>query len=116
VLLHDRRIPGTRANIDHLAVTPTGVYVIDTKKYQGRPSFKAEPGILRRVEKLLVGSHGSRLDPRHCRGGDHSQRVATSCDSAREGVLVRKQPVASRPPHSLANNVDMTAGLGVLMR
>jgi hypothetical protein len=28
-LLHDRRIPRTRANIDHLAVTPTGVYVID---------------------------------------------------------------------------------------
>lgn len=24
-VLHDRRIPGTRANIDHLAVTPTGV-------------------------------------------------------------------------------------------
>lgn len=24
-VLHDRRIPGSRANIDHLAVTPTGV-------------------------------------------------------------------------------------------
>lgn len=36
-VLHDRRIPGSRANIDHLAVTPTGVWVIDAKKYQGRP-------------------------------------------------------------------------------
>ncbi|GAA4747882.1 hypothetical protein GCM10023350_36000 [Nocardioides endophyticus] len=56
-VLHDRRIPGTRANIDHIAVTPTGIYVIDAKKYKGRPSLRVEGGILRpRVEKLLVGS------------------------------------------------------------
>jgi hypothetical protein len=56
-VLHDRRIPGTRANIDHIAVTPTGIYVIDAKKYKGRPSLKVEGGILRpRTEKLLVGS------------------------------------------------------------
>lgn len=56
-VLHDRRMPGTRGNIDHLAVTPTGVYVIDAKKYQGRPHLKVEGGFLRpRAEKLLVGS------------------------------------------------------------
>jgi hypothetical protein len=56
-VLHDRRIPGTRANIDHIAVTPTGIYVIDAKKYKGRPSLKIEGGILRpRTEKLLVGT------------------------------------------------------------
>jgi hypothetical protein len=56
-VLHDRRIPGTRANIDHIAITPTGIYVIDAKKYKGRPSLKVEGGILRpRVEKLLVGT------------------------------------------------------------
>jgi hypothetical protein len=55
-ILHDRRIPGTRANIDHIAVTPNGVYVIDPKRYQGRPTLKVEGGILRpRTEKLLVG-------------------------------------------------------------
>lgn len=55
-VLHDRRIPGTRANIDHLAVTPTGVFVIDAKKYAGRPHLKIEGGLLRpRVEKLMVG-------------------------------------------------------------
>jgi hypothetical protein len=56
-VLHDRRIPGTRANIDHLAVTPTGVYVIDAKRYRGRPELKVEGGLLRpRVQKLLVGT------------------------------------------------------------
>ena len=56
-LLHDRRIPGSNANIDHLAVTANGVYVIDAKKYRGRPHLKIDGGILRpRVERLLVGS------------------------------------------------------------
>ena len=55
-ILHDRRIPGTRANIDHIAVTPSGVYVIDPKRYAGRPMLEVEGGLLRpRAEKLLVG-------------------------------------------------------------
>lgn len=35
VTLHDRRIPRSRANIDHIAVTQSGVYVIDAKNYRG---------------------------------------------------------------------------------
>lgn len=35
-LLHDVRWPGTRAsNIDHVVVGPSGVYVIDTKRWRG---------------------------------------------------------------------------------
>ncbi|PKW26696.1 nuclease-related domain-containing protein [Phycicoccus duodecadis] len=56
-LLHDRRMPRSRANIDHLAVTPTGVYVIDAKKYRGRPHLKIDGGLFRpRVERLMIGS------------------------------------------------------------
>jgi hypothetical protein len=36
LVLHDRAIPGTRSNIDHIAVVPSGVWVIDTKQYRGR--------------------------------------------------------------------------------
>jgi hypothetical protein len=55
-VLHDRRIPKTRANIDHLAITPSGVFVIDAKRYKGRPDLQVEGGILRpRVETLMVG-------------------------------------------------------------
>jgi len=36
VVLHDRRIPGTRANIDHIAVAPSGVWVIDAERYKGK--------------------------------------------------------------------------------
>ena len=39
-LLHDRRMPGTRANIDHIAVAPTGVWVIDAKNYRGKAEVR----------------------------------------------------------------------------
>ncbi|WP_241987407.1 nuclease-related domain-containing protein [Cryobacterium glucosi] len=56
-VLHDRRIPPTRANIDHIAVCPSGVFVIDAKKYQGRPRLQIEGGLFRpRTETLMVGS------------------------------------------------------------
>ena len=55
-VLHDRRIPGSKANIDHIAVTTAGIWVIDAKRYKGRPELKIEGGILRpKVEKVLVG-------------------------------------------------------------
>lgn len=55
-VLHDRRVPRSTANIDHIAVTPSGVWVIDAKRYKGRPILKVEGGFLSpRVEKLIVG-------------------------------------------------------------
>ncbi len=56
-VLHDRRIPGTKANIDHIVVTAGGVFVVDAKRYvDKRPGLRVEGGILRpRVEKLMVG-------------------------------------------------------------
>lgn len=37
ILLHDRLAPRRqRANIDHIAVAPSGVWVIDTKRYRGK--------------------------------------------------------------------------------
>lgn len=36
VTIHDRLVPGAeRANIDHIAVVPTGVWIVDTKAYVG---------------------------------------------------------------------------------
>ncbi|WP_251041531.1 nuclease-related domain-containing protein [Arthrobacter sp. ISL-30] len=55
-VLHDWRIPGSKANIDHIAITRGGIWVIDAKRYKGRPELKIEGGIFRpRAEKLLVG-------------------------------------------------------------
>ncbi len=36
VVLHDRAVPHSRANFDHIAIVATGVWVVDTKRYHGR--------------------------------------------------------------------------------
>jgi len=60
-VLHDRRIPGTKANIDHIVVATGGVFVVDAKRYVGkRPELRVEGGILRpHIEKLMVGGRDS---------------------------------------------------------
>lgn len=53
-LLDDLRIPNSRAQIDHLAIAPSGIYVIDAKNYTGKASRRVD-GILRwRTEHLIV--------------------------------------------------------------
>src|SRR5690242_15147101 len=36
VTLHDRCAPGSKANIDHIVLVPSGVWVIDSKRVNGR--------------------------------------------------------------------------------
>jgi hypothetical protein len=33
---HDLAVPGSAANVDHLVIGPTGVFVVDSKQYSGR--------------------------------------------------------------------------------
>jgi Nuclease-related domain len=64
IVIHDRRIPGRgRANIDHLAVGPGGVTVIDTKSSRGEVHITTA-GVLHRREQLLVNGRDrtSQLD------------------------------------------------------
>lgn len=42
-VLHDRRIPHSRANIDHIAIAPSGVFVIDAKRYKGKIEVRRRP-------------------------------------------------------------------------
>jgi hypothetical protein len=56
VLLHDRRMPGSRANIDHIAIGRPGVFVIDAKRYAGRIAVERRGGLLSpRTSHLIVG-------------------------------------------------------------
>ena len=36
MVLHDLAVPGSRANVDHLVIGPTGVWVVDTKAYRAQ--------------------------------------------------------------------------------
>lgn len=51
LVLHDRAMPRRSANIDHIAVAPSGVYVIDAKHYSGEPRADVIDG----VRRLFVG-------------------------------------------------------------
>ncbi len=54
-VLHDRRIPRTTANIDHMVVCSSGVFIIDAKRYRdARPELRVEGGIIRPREELLI--------------------------------------------------------------
>ena len=53
-VLHDRLVPGSRANIDHIAVTPSGVFVIDAKKYSGGVEVRNVGSLFRIDERLYV--------------------------------------------------------------
>jgi hypothetical protein len=61
VVLHDRRISGSRANIDHIVIGPSGVWIIDTKRYKGKIE----------VAKPLFGAAKLKVD-----GRDQTKLVA----------------------------------------
>jgi hypothetical protein len=60
IVLNDRKVPGTKGNIDHLVLCPAGVFVVDSKRYQGQVHTKDAGGLFRGPDlRLFVG-------PRDC--------------------------------------------------
>ena len=59
VVLHDRRIPRSRANIDHIAVAPSGVWVIDAKRYKGKVAVSRP--LLGQAKLTIAGRDKSKL-------------------------------------------------------
>ena len=86
-MLHDLALPGTRANVDHLVIGPTGVWVVDTKAYRARLDV--------RWRKVLVG--GVPLSTAAVRW--EAERVSEVLGvKARPVVAVHAQgPAAPRP-------------------
>lgn len=54
ILLHDRDVPGTKGNIDHLAITRNGVWVIDAKNYTGAVKLWTRQTSERPEQRLYV--------------------------------------------------------------
>ena len=53
--LHDRRIPRSRANIDHLVVSAAGIFVVDAKHYGGKVRKVNRGGWFSTDYRLYVG-------------------------------------------------------------
>ena len=84
VLVHDRRMPGSRANIDHLAVGPGGVTVIDTKRIRGKVKVHREGGLFAssRERLIVAGRDRTHLVEGVCR------QVAVVAELLGESVVV----------------------------
>jgi hypothetical protein len=55
IALHDRQVPGTRGNIDHIFVAPSGVWVVDAKALKGAVARRNSGHALRPRNELYVG-------------------------------------------------------------
>lgn len=55
VVLNDRRVPGTKGNIDHILIAPAGVFVVDAKHYQSRIDAVDRGGFFRTDLRLTIG-------------------------------------------------------------
>jgi hypothetical protein len=57
VALHDRAIPGAgRANIDHLFVASTGVWIVDAKTWKGKVECRTVGPFWRLENRIFVGN------------------------------------------------------------
>jgi hypothetical protein len=132
-VLHDRRVPGRRANIDHLAVGPGGITVIDTKNYtgkvavrkgrlwvNGRDRTKLIDGVLGQTEVLrsaLAGSAYARVSIEAALAWSNHEALPLLRALSAKGVLIdgtrRVAKLASRPgPLSVAEADQLAALLG----
>jgi hypothetical protein len=86
-VLHDRRVPGTRGNLDHLVIAPAGIFVVDAKRYEGLIRIRDVGGFFKTDERLYVGS-------RDC------SKLADNMGRQVEAVerVLRSVPVEPLPP------------------
>lgn len=54
IALHDRKVPRTRGNIDHIVVASTGVWVVDAKRYLGKVECRDVGGWFKTDIRLYV--------------------------------------------------------------
>jgi hypothetical protein len=92
VVLNDRRIPGSRLHIELVAVSPAGVFVIDSKNYKGLVHTK------RLGPMWDLGPHQLHIGKRNCTGSLDSvtkkvDAVRTVLESTAWGSQVPVHPV-----------------------
>jgi hypothetical protein len=87
-VLHDRRIPGSKGNIDHIVVAPAGLFVIDTKRYRGRVELKRKGSFFHPEYRLYASGFDRTTDL------DGVKALAAIVDRAVLDHEVAPQPIA----------------------
>jgi hypothetical protein len=94
-VLHDLRLPASRANIDHLVIGPTGVWVVDSKAY--RAALQA------RWHKVLAGGVAVDTSP-----------VRWESEVVSRLLEVRSRPLVAVHGHGLPARGRRCGGVRVL--
>jgi hypothetical protein len=129
VLLHDRSIPRRRSNLDHIAVVPSGIWVIDSKHYRGRVErrtvggwFRCRPALYvarRDLTSLVAGALRQRAVVAEAVGSDVPVRVALCFTGAEWPFLARPftiDGVLVTWPRALARALGAPGVLGAAER
>ena len=83
MILHDRRVPGSPANIDHLVIGPTGVFVVDAKNFSHQLSLNKGT--------LWTGRYPVKLSSTR----NEAQRAETALASVLVGRTVEVLPLCA---------------------
>jgi hypothetical protein len=121
VAIHDRRVPGRNTNIDHIAIAPCGVFVVDTKNVAGKV-VASRSGLRvagRRQDKMLAGIAGQVAVVREALTGAGSPQVEVRgvlCFTKADLPWLRPKPngIALLYPRGLRRT--LTTGEAVLTR
>ncbi len=111
-VLHDLRLPGSTANIDHLVIGPTGVWLIDTKSYntplrvadgtvwRGKYPMRREQAAVAEAAAIVSASIGAPVSPVLCFVANRLPQpevglgsVVAVTDESLLGLLTRPRPV-----------------------
>ena len=101
-ILNDRSVPHRHANIDHVVVASSGVWIIDSKLWKGLIQVKNVGGLLNPTQKLLVDSR----DESACTEKIYSQVIPIANILNDPGIPIRPALVF----------VDGNWGAGVTLR
>ena len=86
--LHDRLIPGTKGNIDHIWVAPNGVWVVDAKAYAGKVVKRSVGSIWRPDNEVFVQGRNRTSLARGVEKQVDAVLAALKGDPASKGIYV----------------------------
>jgi hypothetical protein len=101
LVLHDRRMPRSRANIDHLAVAPSGVYVIDAKRLRGK--IEVRKPLFAKPQLVVAGRDRTKL----------VEGLGRQVEAVRAGLALIEQDVPVHGCFCFINPAGQSGGSGI---
>jgi hypothetical protein len=86
ISLHDRLIPGTRGNIDHIFISQTGVWVVDAKTYKGKVVRRDTGRLWRSDNELYIGGRNRTSLANGVRRQVEAANAALRADDSLQGT------------------------------